>query len=200
MNSAHEFLRARRSIRRFEPEPVSDAVIRRILETATFAPSAHHREPWRFAILSGLEGKTRLAEAMGVEFGRDLAAEGLPPEEIQAQVARSRQRLLAAPLVILLCMDASAVNSHPNPRRAAAERTMVVQSVAAAGLQLLLAAHAEGLGGVWVCSPLFVPRAVQESLKLPEAWDPQALFFIGLPNELPKPRGKRRLEEIVKYI
>ena len=34
---------------------------------------------------------------------------------------------------------------------------MGTQSVALAGLQLLLAAHAEGLGGTWICWPLFAP-------------------------------------------
>jgi F420 biosynthesis protein FbiB-like protein len=200
MNSAQEFLRTRRSIRRFGPEAVPDAVIQRILETATYAPSAHHREPWRFAVLNGPATRKRLAEVMGRDFARDLAADGLPPEEIEAQVARSTQRLLGAPLAILLCLDESAVNSHPNPQRAKAERSMVVQSVAAAGLQLLLAAHAEGLGGVWVCSPLFIPATIKDCLDLPGGWEPQAMFFIGYPEQKPKPREKRSLAELVKYL
>ena len=47
----HNFLRSRRSIRRFRPEPIEDAVIERILTTATYAPSAHNRQPWRFCVI-----------------------------------------------------------------------------------------------------------------------------------------------------
>jgi len=36
------FLRSRRSIRRFKPDPAPAAFIYRILETATYAPSAHN--------------------------------------------------------------------------------------------------------------------------------------------------------------
>ena len=191
----HQFLRGRRSVRRFKPQAVPDSAIERILATAAFAPSAHHREPWRFVLLKSPEGRTRLADALGSDLRRDLAADGLPDEEIDKQVGRSRQRLLAAPGVIVLCMDSSEINAHPNERRATAERMMAVQSVAAAGLQLLLAAHAEGLGGVWVCSPLFVPETVQKSLDLPDAWEPQAMFYIGYPTEIPEARPRKPLED-----
>ena len=193
----HQFLRGRRSVLRFKPQAVPDSAIERMLATAAFAPSAHHREPWRFVVLKSPESRTWLADAMGADLRRDLAADGLPEEEIDKQVGRSRQRLLAAPGVIVLCMDSSEINAHPNERRATAERMMAVQSVAAASLQLLLAAHAEGLGGVWVCSPLFVPETVQESLDLPESWEPQAMFYIGYPTEIPE-AGPRKPLEVTK--
>src|SRR5215475_1912615 len=50
----HNFLRTRRSIRRFKPDPVPDPVIQNILLTAAFAPSAHNRQPWRFVVVTDL--------------------------------------------------------------------------------------------------------------------------------------------------
>jgi coenzyme F420-0:L-glutamate ligase/coenzyme F420-1:gamma-L-glutamate ligase len=197
MKSGHEFLRTRRSVRRFRPEPVADSIIERVLETARFAPSAHHREPWRFAVLKTAETKTRLADSLGAEFRRDLAADGLAGDEIEAQVKRSRQRILAAPVIIVLCMDSSELEAYPDMRRTGAERVMGLQSVAAAGLQLLLAAHAEELGGVWVCSPLFVPQTVRATLDLPETWEPQAMFFLGFPAGIPEARARKPLEAVV---
>ncbi|MEZ4580208.1 MAG: nitroreductase family protein [Caldilineaceae bacterium] len=41
---------------------------------------------------------------------------------------------------------------------------------------LLLAAHAHGLGACWMCAPLFVPDLVRTVLDLPPAWEPQALI------------------------
>ena len=71
-----------------------------------------------------------------------------------------------------------------------------MQSVANAGMQLMLATHAEGLGSVWVCSPLFVQETIQEVLELPKTWQPQAMFFVGYPQDIPEARERKSLEEI----
>jgi coenzyme F420-0:L-glutamate ligase/coenzyme F420-1:gamma-L-glutamate ligase len=196
----HNFLRTRRSIRRFQPDLVPDSVIQSILATATYAPSAHNRQPWRFAVVTGLSVKRHLAKAMAQDFERDLLRDGVPPEKIQAQVKRSRDRLTSAPVAVVLCLDMSEMDSYPDEKRQQAERTMAVQSVAAAGLQLLLAAHAEGLGGVWTCGPLFTQETIQKTLGLPEKWEPQAMLFIGYPDELPKPKEMKDLDSLVKTL
>ena len=77
---------------------------------------------------------------------------------------------------------------------------MAVQSVANAGAQMLLAAHAEGLGGVWVCSPLFVQETIQNILDLPKTWEPQAMFFLGHPQDIPEVRARKFVQEISIFI
>ena len=193
----HQFLQTRRSIRRFKPDPVPGSVIQNILATATFAPSAHNRQPWRFVVMTDPSVKQELADAMALDFERDLTRDGLPPEKIHSQINRSKERITSAPLAILLCLDMSEMDSYPDAIRQQAERTMAVQSVAAAGLQLLLAAHAEGLGGVWACWPLFAQRTIQNTLNLPETWEPQAMYFIGYPLEIPEVRERKPLDVIV---
>jgi coenzyme F420-0:L-glutamate ligase / coenzyme F420-1:gamma-L-glutamate ligase len=196
----HTFLRTRRSIRRFKPNLIPEAVIENILATATFAPSAHNRQPWRFCVVTDLSVKLRLAEAMAIDFERDLTRDGVPSEKIRAQIKRSKDRLTSAPVAILLCVDMSEMDVYPDEKRQYAERIMAVQSVAAAGLQLLLAAHAEGLGGVWVCSPLFAQEAIQRTLGLTESWEPQAMFFVGYPDEMPKIKEMKDLKSLVKSV
>jgi len=195
----HNFLRTRRSIRRFKPDLVPDSVIKNILTTALSAPSAHNRQPWRFAVVTDPSVKRELAEAMSLEFQRDLETDGLPHEEIQKRVARSRERIVSAPVVIILNLDMSEMDVYPDRKRRQAEFRMAMQSVANAGMQILLAAHAEGLGAVWVCSPLFVQETIQNLLALPETWEPQAMFFIGYPDTHPKIRERKSLDEIVRY-
>lgn len=199
MIDLHNFLRTRRSIRRFKPDPVPDSVIEKILLTSTFAPSAHHRQPWRFVVLKDTGLRLNLAEAMAVEFERDLTADGHPPETIQAQIKRSKDRITSAPIIILLCLDMSEMDVYPDKKRKQAEFRMTVQSVANAGMQLLLAAHAEGLGSVWVCSPLFAQEAIQKTLSLPESWEPQAMYFLGYPMDIPAPRERKPLSEIALF-
>jgi F420 biosynthesis protein FbiB-like protein len=196
----HNFLRTRRSIRRFKPDPVPDSIIQNILTTATFAPSAHNRQPWRFCVVTTSDVKQKLADVMGTEFKRDLEADGLPQEEIQKRVTRSRERILAAPVVIILNLDMSEMDMYPDKKRRQAEFRMAMQSVASAGLQLLLAAHAEGLGGVWVCSPLFAQEIIQKILNLPETWEPQGMLFIGYPDMFPEARERKSLDEIISYF
>ena len=44
-------IRARRSIRRFTPEPVPDEAIKTLLEAAMSAPSAGNQQPWEFVVI-----------------------------------------------------------------------------------------------------------------------------------------------------
>jgi coenzyme F420-0:L-glutamate ligase / coenzyme F420-1:gamma-L-glutamate ligase len=144
--------------------------------------------------------KAQLANAMAEDFERDLHHDGVAPEKIQAQIKRSKDRITSAPVIILLCLDMSEMDSYPDENRQQAERTMAVQSVAAAGLQLLLAAHAEALGGVWVCSPLFTQETIQKTLNLPESWEPQGMFFIGYIAQTPEPRERKTIENVSLFL
>ncbi len=54
---------ARRSIRRYTPEPVGDEQVRRLLDAAMAAPSASNRQPWHFVVVSERETLDALAEA-----------------------------------------------------------------------------------------------------------------------------------------
>jgi coenzyme F420-0:L-glutamate ligase/coenzyme F420-1:gamma-L-glutamate ligase len=195
----HAFLRTRRSIRRFKADLIPDSVIENILTTATFAPSAHHRQPWRFAVMTELSVKKKLADAMAEKFQQELENDGLLLDEISKRVARSKERILSAPVVIILSVDMSDMDTYPDIRRNKAEYIMATQSAANAGMQLLLAAHAEGLGSVWVCSPLFAQDSVQAVLNLPKTWEPQAMYFLGYPAETPQARERKSIKEISKW-
>jgi F420 biosynthesis protein FbiB-like protein len=196
----HNFLRSRRSVRRFKPDPVEDATVVRMLATAVCAPSAHNRQPWRFCVLRERSSKARLADAMAADFRSDLLRDKQPEADVEARVEASRARINSSPLVIVLCMDMSEMDVYPDARRAQAERMMAIQSTAAAGLQLLLAAHAEGLAGVWTCGPLFAPDVVRAALELDPGWEPQAMFFIGQPDQAPRPKDMKPLESVVRWL
>jgi F420 biosynthesis protein FbiB-like protein len=137
---------------------------------------------------------------MAEDFEHDLRRDGMPEAKIQAQVKRSKQRITSAPVAILLCLDISEMDQYPDEKRNKAETMMAVQSGAAAGLQLLLAAHAEGLGGVWACWPLFAQETIRETLDLSESWEPQGMFFIGYPVEIPEARERKTIQDIAIFL
>ena len=171
MNSAHEFLRLRRSIRRFlgpaaktgKSDPIPDSVIERILTTATFAPSAHNLQPWRFVIIKNPDARNKLAATLTTKMRVDMQAEGADQTEIESRVKRSISRIDEAPALILLCRDVTAIRVD-SPE----EKIMNIQSTALAGMNILLAAQAEGLGANWICWPLYATHETQTVLNLPE--------------------------------
>jgi len=103
-------------------------------------------------------------------------------------------------VIVILCMDFSEMDEYPDSRRSESEKIMAVQSTANAGMQLLLAVHAEGLGCVWTCAPLFTPDTIRAVFKLPSTWEPQAMFFIGYPDETPRLRERKSIQEISIFL
>jgi coenzyme F420-0:L-glutamate ligase/coenzyme F420-1:gamma-L-glutamate ligase len=185
----------RRSIRRYKTDPVPAETLDRILTAARWAPSAHNRQPWRFAILTPFAWKDRLARAMGDRLRRDRTADGDPAAAIEQDVARSYARITGAPAVIVVALDMSDMDRYPDDRQRA-EHAMAVQSTAMATQNLLLAAHAEGLGACWMCAPLFCPEVVVEALSLPKGWEPQAIITLGEAASEGKLATRRSLSEI----
>lgn len=178
-----EAVRGRRSVRRYTGEPVSRALLTGLLEAAAWAPSAHNRQPWRFAVSDEAATIERLARAMGARLRHDLEADGLAEAQIAADTGRSYARITGATAVIVLCLTMADMDTYPDARRGGLEYLMAVQSAALAGQNLLLTAHAAGLGACWMCGPLFSPDAVREALALPDDWEPQALITLGWPAE-----------------
>lgn len=77
MNPKLQPLFARRSIRQYHHEPVSDDQIRDLLEAAMAAPSAVAKDPWHFIVVRDQEARDRLAD--GLPHGQYLreAAAGI---------------------------------------------------------------------------------------------------------------------------
>ncbi|MBZ0296771.1 MAG: nitroreductase family protein [Anaerolineae bacterium] len=171
----------RRSLRRYLPRLVPRTLIEQILNAAIWAPSAHNRQPWRFAVIQGAAQKESLARAMGTRLRHDLKADGAPAEVIARDVNRSYERITSAPALIMVCLSLVDMDDYPDEKRSQAEYVMTVQSTAMAGQNLLLAAHELGLGACWMCAPLFCPEVVRETLLLPDDWQPQGLVTLGYP-------------------
>jgi F420 biosynthesis protein FbiB-like protein len=174
-------------------------LIERLLTAATWAPSAHNRQPWRFAVIEDDDKRERLADAMNAVLRADLSDDGLSPVQIEALADRRRTRLTRAPVLILMSLTLADMHEYPDQKRTRAERTMAIQSLALAGQNLLLAAHAEGLGACWLCAPLFCPDVVRTTLDLPPDWEPQALISLGWPTESPK-KEREKLASRVKFL
>jgi len=169
-----EVINRRRSIRAYESDrPVSQAVIRQLLEAAIRAPSAGNRQPWHFIVVPDEGTKVALASAA---YGQRFVAQ--------------------APMVIVVCADPE----RSAARYGARGRDLYsLQDTAAAIENLLLAAVALGLGACWVGA--FDERAAASALGLEPHLRPVALIPIGYPAErVAHPTPRRDLQDTVSYI
>ncbi|MEM1569348.1 MAG: nitroreductase family protein [Candidatus Bathyarchaeia archaeon] len=194
----YEVITHRRSVRTYDRRDVPKAVLSRIFEAARWAPSAHNAQPWRFIVIYDYLVKKRLAKAMADAWLEDLKRDGVPEvKALKIVEEESMRRFTESPVLIIVCLTMKDMDEYPDERRMKAEYIMAVQSVAAAVENLLLAAHAEGLGACWVCAPLFCQDIVKRALKLPDEFEPQAVLTLGYPVEEYRPPPRKPLSEIV---
>jgi len=195
---ALDAIATRRSVRRFARRDVAPALLRELIAAACAAPAPHHSRPWRFVEV-GPEARPRLIEAMAAAWETDAASDGRGAAEIAAALVRSRRQLAEAPLLLLACLQTEGARDWPDGRRRAAERDMCMQSLGAALQNLLLAAHARGLGGYLKGAPLFCQSAVADALALPDGWQPAFLVLLGYPARVakPPPRPEPRPEDFL---
>jgi nitroreductase len=166
-----ECIKQRRSIRSFLPRPIERELLVKIVQCATWAPSAGNWQPWRFIVVV-----------------REDLRQGL-------EKAASDQEFIAeAPAVIVVCAEPGrAENTYGNRAR----ELYCLQDTAAAIMNLTLAAHANELGTCWVGD--FDENAVRKLLGIGEQFRPIALLPIGYPNESPNPRWRRPLQEVIEF-
>lgn len=67
----HDAIRARKSIRAYDPAPVPDEVLNRILEAGRIAPSANNRQPWKFIVVKDMANREKLTDGRWAKFLKD---------------------------------------------------------------------------------------------------------------------------------
>ena len=195
-----DVLEGRRSVRQFVDLPVEQKLIEQLIEAGTRAPNAHNRQSWRFVVVTGKEDLSRMVMEMQPKYRQALINSGISPEQVDELAEKRKIRLTSAPAVILLFVAKGDLPSFDDGERTEGEWVMAVQSAALAAGNILLAAHALGLGGVWICAPMFAPEAVQKAFDLPSDWVAQGMLMIGYPAEEPEFRERKLLAEVVRWV
>ena len=127
-------IRTRQSTNDLLPDPVGRQVIEQLLEAAVQAPNHYRVRPWRFVVLTGA-GRERMGEVLARSFAARF------PDAPAAALEKERQKPLRAPLLIAVAVDPPSEGKIPAVENLCA--------AAAACENLLLAAHALGLGTKW---------------------------------------------------
>jgi nitroreductase len=172
MSSIMDVIKGRRSIRRFKRgEKVSEEDLKKILEAATYAPSAGNRQPWEFIIVENEDTKNKLAEA-----------------------AYNQTWITEAPIIIVVCANEERSASRYGERG----RTLYcIQDTAAAIQNMLLMAHSLGYGTCWVGA--FNENEVRRILNIPIGVRPVAIIPIGKPDEKPTMPPRIPIQKLIHY-
>jgi len=194
MNHIMDSIKERRSIRKYSSRKVSTDIIRQVLEAARWAPSAHNAQPWRFIVLTDASLKRELSKAMADVWIADMIKDGIPSEARESMSKASVERFTHSPVLIVACLTMKDMIKYADELRQKSERDLAVQSLGAAVQNLLLAAHAKGLGACWFCAPIFCKETMRKILKIPDDIEPQALITLGYPAEKPHAPSRKPLE------
>ncbi len=158
-----EAITTQRAIRRFTDAPVDDAVIERIIDAATRAPSARNLQPWRFIVVRERETKERLGVIFD-ELGQQMYGDAAPDHTPWAEV----------PVLIVVCSEGG-FGATPSAV------TAMDASIYPAVQNLLLAARALGLGTVLTTRWKQREAEVRPLLGLPEHLHVHAIIPTGWP-------------------
>ncbi len=162
-------IKQRRSVRKYRTKEIPADVFLRVLEAARLSPSGKNLQPWKFILVKDETLKQRLVEA---SVGQAFIAQ--------------------APVVIVAC----AYPDRCYSRMGNYMKSWAVD-VAIAVEHLILQAQEEGLGTCWIGA--FDEKEVKSLLNIPEEVKVLALTPLGYPAEIPAPRGRKELSEIISY-
>lgn len=149
-------VRERRSIRKFLPKEIPEAILEDLKEALIWAPSAGNLQARKFYFVFDKSIKEKFAAA-----------------------ALNQRFIAKAPLVIVACTD-SQISWRYGERGV---NLYAIQDVAVSIMGMMLVAHEARLGSVWVGA--FHEEEVSRILKLPSNLRPVAIVSVGYPSSIP---------------
>ncbi|MBS7643744.1 nitroreductase family protein [Candidatus Bathyarchaeota archaeon] len=195
-------IKTRRTIRKFKPKDVSSEPLMMMIDAARWAPSAANKQPWEFIVVNDKEDRRKIAELYVNGYLRE--AEELPKsehadrvddpaqfkEKIEKMKDALRAQLEVPPIHIIVCADPAKSESYEIDTAAAIQN-------------MLLAAHALGLGTAWIdlsntiLGKFFDKQALKNLLDIPDEIEVMAIIPVGYPDFIPPPPPRRIMKDII---
>ena len=162
----------RRSIKRFSHQPVEMDKILQVVQAGTLAPSSGNIQNWSFVVVTDID-------------------------KIRAMYHHTldQEPFLTATAAVIVCGDVEYAHTMYGMR---GKRLYTIQNCAAATQNMLLAAHALGLGGIWIGG--FDEDKVASMFSIPNhRYRPQAIVLLGYADYEPEPKETKPLEGVVFF-
>ncbi len=163
-----ECIRTRADVRKYKRDPLHNADVKDIINSAIQAPSSGNVQNWEFIVVRSPDIKGKLsAAAMEQEFIRE------------------------APIVVVVCANLDEIEPRYGGRGVS---LYSVQNTAAAAQNLVLAAWNKGIASCWVGA--FNENDVKKILYLPAAVRPLAIITLGYPAEKVKKPDRKSIDDV----
>ncbi len=188
-----EIMGSTRSMRRLKPDPVPDALLRKVLEAGTFAANGGNMQSWRFLVIrdpaikeaAGAWYRKAWHEIVGPRYRASSPAPGTSPERFARMLAAAEHladHLHEAPVWIVPCAS--------GPRNAGSSVFPAVQNI-------LLACRALGLGCTLTTLYLNFEKEAEAAMGLPADVHSYAILPIGYPMGNFGPVRRASLQSVV---
>ena len=184
--SLYQIIGARRDIRKFRPDEISEETLLKILDAGHRAPSVGHSQPWRFIKIT--DPSIRQSAAVLADKERLRQASLLQPDSARRLLDLQLEGIREAPIGIVIACDRRTHATGVLGRATFPDADM--WSAACAIENIWLAARAEGLGLGWVT--LFKPEDLADLLHLPDGVETLGWLCLGWPDERPPAPGLER--------
>ncbi len=188
----------RRSIRKFLTTPIAEEDITDIIQSGIKAPSSKNRQPWKYIVVQG-----NAKEEMLKVFRQGIERE----EHEDAMLPQSKQHIPAAKYTVNIMEEAPVIVFVVNSLGKSLTEELTpeehvyeicnIQSISASIQNMLLAATEKGIGSLWICDIYFAYEELCEWLG--EDGQLIAAVAFGYPNEFPKERPRRKMEDVVVW-
>lgn len=208
-----ELFKARRSIRKWKPEPIPEELLVQAVEAAGWCPNSGGKQPYHCYIITNAAKIAEIGQA--VQETTDYLA-GLCTDEIDRKAVERWQKtstfFTKAPALIAVSatiyqsiadklqaanMNEPRVAEINKSRQIAASR---IQTVGAFVDHLLLAFHTLGFGAVWMAGPAQSKPAIEQILGMGENEDFVALIPVGYAAEEPVAPARKSRGELITFI
>lgn len=195
-------MKGRQSIRKFSSDRVPREKILRMVEAATWAPSAGNAQNARFLVV---EDAALLARMKGIV---DDMLSRITGKKVPADKINYHNLFAKAPVAVCVVGKPyeSATDRHlreKDPERLRVRRYQVnagLQSVASSITQFLLAAYSLGFGTCWMTGPLLAKPELESALSIRPPEELLAIIALGIPDSSPPPKPSRKPpEEITEF-
>jgi nitroreductase len=205
------WLRTRRSVRAFLPRPIDRAILTRLVEAATTAPSSTNRQPWRFAMITAarLLGQITYAVRARTSMMREVIAKSAHAEEFGSYGDFFFEPLQTATAIVIpeyrdypdaiahmIAQGGGDLPSFTTPSAMQAE----LCGTSAAVMALLLQAHAEGLGACWMAGPMVARKEIEALLDIAAPWRMVGAIALGYPAASPGGPSRKPLDRVVSWF
>jgi nitroreductase len=208
-----KIIKGRRSIRQWKKEDISDGLLKKAVELATWAPNGGNYQGWRFIVVKNKETIERMANA--VQSVADKMASWPEAKSWEEDIKRYQKNasfFMKAPVCIgvfsgeyqspmekLLASRESFDSEAKKVLGFRKSAPTVIQSVAAAVTTILLVFHQMGLGAVWLVSPLQAKKEIEAILKVPSNMALICLIAVGYPDESPI-KDRKPVDQVLEFI